>query len=141
MDLNRSVIQKKRSFSAFMLVLTPLILAGCEAPESGQVREGLRFPRPDFVADARRGQELFGGNCVKCHGDGARGTKQGPPLTDMIYRRPHHADIAFYMAVNSGVAPHHWRFGGMPPVGGLTPQDVGHIIAYVRQEQRAAGIE
>ncbi|MFQ5755902.1 MAG: c-type cytochrome [Acidiferrobacterales bacterium] len=133
--------RRRISLSSAVLALTPLILAGCEAPDSGKVREGLRSPRPDFVADARRGQELFGGACVKCHGDGARGTKQGPPLTDMIYRRAHHADITFYMAVNYGVAPHHWRFGRMPPVEGLTPQDVGHIIAYVRQEQRAAGIE
>jgi hypothetical protein len=59
----------------------------------------------------------------------------------MIYRRADHADITFYMAVNDGVAPRHWRFGRMPPVEGLTPADVGHIVAYVRQEQRTAGIE
>jgi mono/diheme cytochrome c family protein len=135
------VIQQKSPFFAAVLVLAPVILAGCEAPDSGQVREGLRFPGPDFVADARRGQELFQAKCAQCHGTDAGGTRQGPPLTDMIYRRAHHADITFYMAVNYGVAPHHWRFGRMPPVEGLTPADVGHIVAYVRQEQRAAGIE
>lgn len=35
---------------------------------------------------------------------------------------------------------HHWRFGDMPPVPGVTPDDVAHITAYVRMHQRRAGI-
>jgi len=33
------------------------------------------------------------------------------------------------------------NFGHMPPKEGLTPEDVGHIIAYVRREQRRARIQ
>ncbi|MFQ5755899.1 MAG: hypothetical protein ACE5H7_07350 [Acidiferrobacterales bacterium] len=51
------------------------------------------------------------------------------------------AVVTFFMAVTFGVAPHHWRFGRMPPVEVLTPEEVGHIIAYLRREQRAAGLE
>jgi hypothetical protein len=33
-----------------------------------------------------------------------------------------------------------WKFGDMPPVPGVTPDDVAHITAYVRMHQRKAGI-
>ena len=39
-----------------------------------------------------------------------------------------------------GVRGHHWRFGDMPPVEGLTRTDVAMIVAYVRELQRANGI-
>jgi hypothetical protein len=39
------------------------------------------------------------------------------------------------------VRQHHWNFGNMTPIDRLTPEDAGHIIAYVRQKQRAAGVE
>jgi hypothetical protein len=29
----------------------------------------------------------------------------------------------------------------MPAIPGVSPEDVGHIVAYVRQEQRLAGIK
>ena len=35
---------------------------------------------------------------------------------------------------------HHWRFGHMPPVAGLSRKDVAKIIAYVRELQSANGI-
>ncbi len=44
------------------------------------------------------------------------------------------------MAARSGVRPHHWNFGPMPPVSGLTDQQVAAIVAYVRSQQQAAGI-
>ncbi|MGR3582900.1 MAG: c-type cytochrome, partial [Pseudooceanicola nanhaiensis] len=44
-------------------------------------------------------------------------------------------------AVQNGVRAHHWKFGDMPPQTGLTPSDVANIVAYVRELQRANGIE
>jgi len=35
---------------------------------------------------------------------------------------------------------HHWQFGHMPPVPGLSQKDVAKIIAFVRELQRANGI-
>lgn len=49
--------------------------------------------------------------------------------------------MAFQMAVVQGVRAHHWPFGDMPPQEGLTRADVRNIIAYVRELQRANGIE
>jgi hypothetical protein len=48
--------------------------------------------------------------------------------------------MSFVLAVKNGVRAHHWRFGDMPPVDGLTQSDVMNIVAYVRELQRANGI-
>ena len=39
-----------------------------------------------------------------------------------------------------GARAHHWKFGDMAPVPGVTPDDVAHITAYVREQQRRVGI-
>lgn len=44
------------------------------------------------------------------------------------------------IAVKYGSRQHHRRFGDMRPVEGLTLDNVAHITAYVRAEQRKAGI-
>jgi len=86
------------------------------------------------------GAALFNTHCARCHGASARGTPQGPPLVDPIYRPGHHPDASFYRAVAQGVRAHHWRFGDMPRVGGVTNAEVTAIIAYVRGLQEQAGI-
>ncbi len=58
-----------------------------------------------------------------------------------IYEPSHHGDYAFQMAVTNGVQSHHWPFGNMPPVEGLTQGDVKNIVSYARALQRANGIE
>ena len=90
--------------------------------------------------DAAAGEVAFNGTCAACHGPGAVGTDEGPTFLDPIYRPGHHADGAFLAAVRLGVRQHHWRFGDMPPQGGLTDQDINNIAAYVRQLQNEAGI-
>ncbi len=65
---------------------------------------------------------------------------KGPPLIHDIYRPGHHADLSFHWAVKDGTKQHHWHFGDMPPIADVSPEQVGHIIAYVRREQRRAGI-
>ena len=50
------------------------------------------------------------------------------------------APSAVQRAVARGVRAHHWRFGDMPRVEGLTRGDVAAIVAYVRELQRANGI-
>ena len=68
-------------------------------------------------------------------------TEQGPPLVHETYRPGHHADLTFHWAVRDGARQHHWNFGDMLPVPNLTPEDVGHIIAFLREKQRDAGIK
>ena len=70
----------------------------------------------------------------------ASGEKKGPPLLHKIYEPSHHGDVAFQLAVKNGVRAHHWPYGDMAPVPQVTPDDVAHITAYVRAEQRKAGI-
>lgn len=96
---------------------------------------------PDLAADAMDGRESFEQNCAACHGTMAEGRNgQGPPLVHKIYEPGHHADGAFYLAVSRGVRAHHWPFGDMPPVDGVSQQDIGKIVSYVRALQRANGI-
>ncbi len=115
-------------------------LAGCERLEPEHARRNLHLPPPDFVAHAEQGEELFRARCSRCHGEAGRGTEQGPPLVHKTYRPGHHTDMAFHLAVKDGVKQHHWRFGDMPPVEGVSPEEAGHIIAYVRELQRRAGV-
>ena len=44
-------------------------------------------------------------------------------------------------AVRFGVIAHHWTFGDMPPVEGLSDEQVAAIVDWIRERQRAAGIE
>lgn len=95
---------------------------------------------PDLSAEARAGEALFDASCSACHGPNAAGSDQGPPLIHRIYEPNHHADAAFHRAVQLGVQSHHWRFGSMPAVEGVSERDVGKIVRYIREMQRANGI-
>src|SRR6056297_2184332 len=91
---------------------------------------------------AQIGQRGFEGLCAQCHGENAAGRQGfGPPLVHRIYEPSHHADAAFLLAAQNGVRAHHWNFGNMPPVEGVTRADVMAITAYVRELQRANGIK
>jgi hypothetical protein len=57
-----------------------------------------------------------------------------------IYEPSHHGDAAFQFAAAKGVRAHHWNFGDMPKLTGVTTEDVEQIIKYVRYLQRRAGI-
>jgi mono/diheme cytochrome c family protein len=97
---------------------------------------------PELSATARLGQQAFAENCAGCHGAGAAG-QQGvaPPLIHRIYEPGHHGDMAIVLAAQRGVRAHHWRFGDMPPVPGLTERELGAIVVYIRELQRANGID
>ena len=63
-----------------------------------------------------------------------------PPLVPIIYEPSQHGDERFQRAVAMGVRGHHWPFGDMPPVGGVTRADVTMITVYIRELQLANGI-
>lgn len=86
------------------------------------------------------GEELFNSKCAKCHGVKGVGTGGGPPLVHRIYEPNHHSDFSFRRAMSMGVRAHHWRFGDMEKVTGLTGPEVELIIKYVREIQQDAGI-
>lgn len=91
--------------------------------------------------NAQIGQLGFEAKCAACHGVNAAGQDGvAPPLVHIIYEPSHHGDEAFQRAAAMGVRGHHWPFGDMPSVEGVTRGDVTMIIAYVRELQRANGI-
>ncbi|WP_137699858.1 c-type cytochrome [Marimonas lutisalis] len=111
----------------------------------GRIAAGAAIVAPALPArlsaEAEAGRVLFEANCIACHGRNAAGVNgSGPPLIHKIYEPSHHADYAFVLAVTQGVRAHHWPFGDMAPVAGLTQEDALLIAAYVRDVQRANGI-
>ena len=87
------------------------------------------------------GKRGFDKNCAACHGENAVGQDGvAPPLVHKIYEPSHHGDESFQRAVAMGVRAHHWKFGNMPAIEGLTRSDVKAITAYVRELQRHNGI-
>lgn len=118
-------------------------------PEAGsaarQLQPGAAMAQvtlPDTLSpQAQIGKRAFEATCATCHGDSADGrVGKGPPLIHDYYKPSHHADAAFFMAVQNGVRSHHWSFGNMPPQPGLTTGDVKAITLYIREVQRANGI-
>jgi mono/diheme cytochrome c family protein len=111
------------------------------APAEGEAMVAITLP-DTLSPEAAIGQRAFDATCADCHGTHATGRMGfGPPLVHKIYEPGHHADMSFYLAVQNGVRAHHWRFGDMPAQTGLTRADVAGIVAYVRELQRANGIE
>lgn len=96
---------------------------------------------PQLNAEMELGKKIFTANCSTCHGENGIGVEgAGPPLIHKIYEPSHHGDEAFQRAVAYGVQRHHWRYGNMPKIDGLTRADVGYIIDYIRAIQRENGI-
>ena len=91
----------------------------------------------ELSAAAEAGQSVFAANCAACHGADVGGTNLGPPLVHRIYEPNHHPDPSIRLAVLSGVRQHHWAFGDMPAVAGVSADEVEQIICYVRELQFA----
>jgi mono/diheme cytochrome c family protein len=116
------------------MVLMVLLIAACGSEEEPV----LETPDAELVA---AGSELYAASCAECHGEDLRGTDRGPSHLSVVYEPGHHADGAFLLAVRRGVPAHHWDFGPMPPVDGLSDDDVAAIVAFVREQQRMEGFE
>ena len=123
-----------------LLAVLVLMAAACATDDS---TGGEATSNPDHRDSARveAGQELYRANCAVCHGVDLTGTGTGPSLLSEVYEPSHHSDFAFVQAVNLGSPAHHWNFGPMPPIEGLSGSDVEAIVAYVRENQRARGFE
>jgi len=119
-----------------VLLLCLGLLAACDSSE----------PKPavgsgPVPAEFQVGETTFNTTCAACHGKQGVGTDHGPPLVHKVYEPNHHGDQAFQRAAANGVQAHHWQFGNMPKVEGVTPGDVDQIVKYVRWLQRQAGIQ
>lgn len=97
---------------------------------------------PTLSGAAQEGELAFNKSCSACHGKNAAGQDGvAPPLIHKIYEPSHHGDMAFVLAAKNGVIQHHWRFGNMQPVEGVSDEEMAKIITYVRTLQRANGIQ
>ena len=96
----------------------------------------------ELSAQAGQGETYYNAVCASCHGANAAGQDGvAPPLVHRIYEPSHHGDGAFFLAARNGVRAHHWKFGNMPAVEQpLTDAELGAIVAYVRELQRANDI-
>jgi len=105
-------------------------------PMTGKTEFNIAVQDPQLVAE---GEPLYQAACAACHGSDLRGTAVGPPHLSVIYNPEHHGDGAFAVAAVNGVKAHHFSFGNMPPIAGITEDDFVRILAYIREAQRTEG--
>ncbi|MCU9847743.1 cytochrome c [Defluviimonas sp. WL0024] len=111
------------------------------ASETGATAGQEAVVMPDLAGELVAGQRGFAAKCASCHGEALTGVEaKGPPLLHPYYEPGHHGDEAFVRAVRQGARAHHWSFGDMAPVEGLTDADIAAITGYVRAVQKANGI-
>ena len=123
-----------RPFASWItLVTTVVLLAAC----GGSKSDTTTAP----VFEGVEGAALFQRACASCHGADLNGTDQGPSFLHDFYVPGHHTDAAFLLAARRGVRAHHWNFGDMPPVDGVTDEQIVAIVDFVREQQRAVGIQ
>lgn len=134
-DKNDDVMKTLRTMGISLIVLFLSAAPACSQSET--TPKGAAAPAP---VELQGGEQKFAAKCSACHGPGGVGTNQGPPLVHKIYEPNHHGDAAFQRAAASGVKSHHWGFGDMPKVDGVTPEDVDQIVKYIRWLQKQAGI-
>ena len=113
----------KFSFGIFLLM--PLI--------GTQIRAAEQIEIPFHLG---KGQVLYEKYCSSCHGIDLSGSDEGPPLLHPFYKPSHHGDKAFYRAALQGTKQHHWEFGDMPPVEGMTQKKMDSLVPYVRYYQQ-----
>ena len=82
------------------------------------------------------GSAIYFSTCSACHGVQLNGSDQGPPLVHPFYKPSHHNDGSIYRAALKGVKQHHWNFGNMPPVAGMTPGKMDSVVPYIRYYQQ-----
>lgn len=116
-----------------LLALT-VVVAACGG-------SGAKADVPTGPFTGTSGAELYSQACATCHGPDLTGTEQGPSFLNRIYEPGHHPDQAFLAAAMAGARSHHWNFGNMPRIEGITQEQILAIVEYVREQQRAAGIE
>ncbi len=108
-------------------------LVGCSESPSERPAGG------DLTID--RGAEVYATSCASCHGADLRGTDKGPSHLSIVYEPNHHNDDSFRSAIANGAPQHHWPFGDMARIEGLSDADVEAVIAFIRAEQERQGFE
>jgi mono/diheme cytochrome c family protein len=132
--MNNTIATRRLELVAALAVA--IILGGCGGGSAGEVN--ISEQPADLVTT---GAEIYQAACAACHGTDLRGTDQGPSHLSAVYEPNHHSDAAFLLAVRNGSPHHHWRFGDMKPIDGLSEEDIVALTAFVREKQRVEGFE
>lgn len=126
----------RRTATVGLLIAVSLVVAACSGSSSTE---------PETLTanggQIEFGAEVYASSCASCHGSDLGGTDQGPSHLSMVYEPNHHGDDAFRSAIANGAPQHHWTFGSMPPVPGLSTDEVDAVIAYVRAQQQEQGFD
>jgi mono/diheme cytochrome c family protein len=130
----RSGVRPPRRLAA-LLVAATIGIVGCGGDDDSATTPG---DGSDLVTSGAR---AYSAHCAECHGEDLRGTLRGPSFLSIVYEPNHHSDDAFRSAPRNGVTAHHWGFGDMPPVAGITDAEIEAIIAFVRDTQQREGFE
>ncbi len=127
-------------YHGWLLVALAILAVSCVGDQDATSTADIesQIPRDDLL---EAGAGLYAASCAECHGADLTGTDRGPSHLSIVYEPSHHSDAAFALAVKNGVRAHHWDFGPMLPVEGLSKSDVEAIVAFVRNEQRREGFE
>ena len=127
------------------------VACGADASESGD--SSAAEPIPTQAADVTSpastaaelaipdGAEVYQQFCAECHGVDLRGTDKGPSQLSIVYEPNHHGDYAYRVAIREGTREHHWWFGDMPPVEGISDLEIEKVISFIRAEQERLGFE
>lgn len=115
-----------------VVMLVALLLSAC-GDESAVV--------DDPGGASTEGAVVYAAQCASCHGADLRGTDKGPSQLSIVYEPNHHGDDSYRSAIANGAPQHHWGFGNMPAIEGLTAEQVEDVIAYIRSEQERNGFE
>jgi cytochrome c5 len=118
-------MNKISKYSINFLLLVPLTTGTIKAAEEIQI--------PFHLG---KGQMLYEKYCSSCHGAELNGSDKGPPLIHPFYKPSHHGDKSFYRAALQGARQHHWEFGDMPAVAGMTSKKMDSLVPYVRYYQQ-----
>jgi len=118
-------MNKISKYSVNFLLLLPLT--------TGTIKAAEEIPIPFHLG---KGQMLYQKYCSSCHGAELNGSDKGPPLIHPFYKPSHHGDKSFYRAALQGTRQHHWEFGDMPAVAGMTSKKMDRLVPYVRYYQQ-----
>ncbi len=137
--------------AAVALFATLSVACGADASERGDssAAEPIPTQAPDVTAPAGTaaelaipdGAEVYQQFCAECHGVDLRGTDKGPSQLSIIYEPNHHGDYAYRVAIRDGTREHHWWFGDMPPVEGISDLEIEKVISFIRAAQQRLGFE
>ena len=119
--------------TAGVLAVSGLVVA-CGSTESVPVGAAVSGADAD-------GANIYAVSCASCHGADLRGTDKGPSHLSIVYEPNHHGDASFRSAIANGASQHHWNFGDMEPIEGLSEDQVEAVITFIRAEQERLGFE